>query len=170
MKAIVYESNTGYTAEYARLLGEKTGLPVYTVAEAKTTLKAADEIAYCSWLMAGSIVGYRKAAKCFSIKAVCAVGLCETGSLLAETRSVNKLVEGISLFTLQGGYAPQKLHGIYKWMMKLVTKVLIKKIDQKETRTDADLQMRQVLTNGGSYVCVENLAEVVAYLDGEKTI
>ena len=27
--AIVYTSNTGYTAEYARLLGQGTGLPVY---------------------------------------------------------------------------------------------------------------------------------------------
>ena len=26
--AIVYTSNTGYTAQYAKLLGEKTGLPV----------------------------------------------------------------------------------------------------------------------------------------------
>ena len=33
--SIVYTSNTGYTAEYARLLGEKTGLPVYSLAEAE---------------------------------------------------------------------------------------------------------------------------------------
>ena len=32
--AIVYTSNTGYTAEYAYLLGGKTGLPVYALAEA----------------------------------------------------------------------------------------------------------------------------------------
>lgn len=33
MKAIVYTSNTGTTAEYAKLIGEKTGLPVYSFEE-----------------------------------------------------------------------------------------------------------------------------------------
>ena len=30
--AIVYTSNTGYTEQYARLLGKRTGLPVYSLA------------------------------------------------------------------------------------------------------------------------------------------
>jgi len=30
IKAIVYESNTGFTQKYAELLAEKTGLPVYS--------------------------------------------------------------------------------------------------------------------------------------------
>lgn len=33
--AIVYTSNTGFTEQYARLLGEKTGLPVYPLSEAE---------------------------------------------------------------------------------------------------------------------------------------
>ena len=40
IQAIVYTSNTGYTAEYARMLGEKTGLPVLTLNEAKKSLFA----------------------------------------------------------------------------------------------------------------------------------
>lgn len=34
LNAIVYTSNTGYTRQYAVLLGEKTGLPVYSLEEA----------------------------------------------------------------------------------------------------------------------------------------
>ena len=34
MKAIVYTSNAGHTAAYAKLLGDKTGLPVYALEEA----------------------------------------------------------------------------------------------------------------------------------------
>lgn len=37
MKAIVYISNTGHTKKYAELIGEKTGLPVYELSEAKKT-------------------------------------------------------------------------------------------------------------------------------------
>ena len=33
VNAIVYTSNTGYTARYAGLLGKRTGLPVYSLAE-----------------------------------------------------------------------------------------------------------------------------------------
>ena len=55
IKAIVYTSNTGYTAEYARLLGEKTGLPVYSLEEAKQNLTERTEIVYLGWLMASMV-------------------------------------------------------------------------------------------------------------------
>ena len=39
--AIVYTSNTGYTQQYAKLLGEKTGLPVYSLDEAMRSWRGA---------------------------------------------------------------------------------------------------------------------------------
>ena len=51
--AIVYTSNTGYTAEYAYLLGGKTGLPVYALAEAAGQLSEGSSVLYLGWLMAG---------------------------------------------------------------------------------------------------------------------
>ncbi len=38
MNAIVFTSNTGHTAKYAKILGEKTGLPVYSLKEAQKSL------------------------------------------------------------------------------------------------------------------------------------
>ena len=46
MKAIVYTSNTGYTARYAKMLSEKTNLPFLTFAEAKDHLSKGDEIIF----------------------------------------------------------------------------------------------------------------------------
>ena len=37
--AIVYTSNTGFTARYAAMLGERTALPVYSLDEAKAAQK-----------------------------------------------------------------------------------------------------------------------------------
>ena len=54
-RAIVYTSNTGYTARYAAILSEKLGLPAHTLAEAKKTLTAGTPIIYMGWLMAGSV-------------------------------------------------------------------------------------------------------------------
>lgn len=51
INAIVYTSNTGYTAQYARLLGEKTGMPVYSLDEAEKCLLRAvrSSISAGSW-------------------------------------------------------------------------------------------------------------------------
>ena len=78
IQAIVYTSNTGYTAEYARMLGEKTGLPVLTLNEAKKSLPVRAPILYLGWLMAGSIKGCGAAIRRFSPRAVCGVGLTLT--------------------------------------------------------------------------------------------
>ena len=73
MKAIVYTTNTGSSERYARLLSERTGLPVCSLDEAKRRLPTGAEILYFGWIMAGGIKGYAKAAKRYRVRAVCAV-------------------------------------------------------------------------------------------------
>ena len=46
MKAIVYTSNTGHTAEYSKMLGAKIGLPVYALNEAAKKLQKGTEIMF----------------------------------------------------------------------------------------------------------------------------
>lgn len=41
MKAIIYTSNTGSTAEYAQLLGNELNLPVHSLQQAKNKVPAA---------------------------------------------------------------------------------------------------------------------------------
>ena len=55
--AIVYTSNTGYTRQYALLLGAQTGLPVYALDEARKCLAPGCAILYLGWLMAGKVQG-----------------------------------------------------------------------------------------------------------------
>lgn len=69
IKAIVYTSNTGYTAEYAKILADKTSLPLYTLKESKSIEKGTPVI-YMGWLMAGSVKDYNKAVKRFDIRMV----------------------------------------------------------------------------------------------------
>ena len=44
MKAIIYTSNTGSTAEYAQLLGNELNLPVHSLQQAKNKVPAGSEI------------------------------------------------------------------------------------------------------------------------------
>ncbi len=161
---IVYCSNTGYTAQYAQLLSQETGLTAISYEEAKKTLSKTDEVLFMSWLMAGKVTEYKNASKSFNIKAVAAVGLCETGTIVDDVRNSNSVPQSIPVFTLQGGYAPEKLKGIYKFLMKIVTKVLIKKIDSIPQPKESDLAMKKALTEGGTFVSKENLKEIVVFL------
>ena len=78
MNAIIYTTNTGSTECYARLLTQKTGLPAYSLAEAKKRVFAGAEVIYLGWIMAGSVKGYAGAAKRYQIRAVCGVGIKRT--------------------------------------------------------------------------------------------
>ena len=55
MKAIIYTSNTGSTAEYAQLLGNELNFPVHSLQQAKNKVPVGSEIIYLGWIMAGGI-------------------------------------------------------------------------------------------------------------------
>ena len=84
--AIVYTSNTGHTRKYALLLGEQIGLPLFSLDEAKSQLSGGSPVIYLGWLHASHVKGYAKAARRFDLRAVCAVGLCDTGTLTDQVR------------------------------------------------------------------------------------
>ena len=63
MNAIIYTTNTGSTESYAKLLAQKTGLPVYSLADAKDAVPEGAEVIYLGWISASAVKGYAKAAK-----------------------------------------------------------------------------------------------------------
>ena len=56
MDAIIYTTNTGSTEQYAKLLAQKTGLPTYSLAEAKKRNFVGAEAIYLGWIMALSLI------------------------------------------------------------------------------------------------------------------
>lgn len=152
MKAIVYTSKTGHTAQYAKILGEKTGLPVYCLKEAGKQLEKNTSIIYLGWLFVNSIKGYKKANSRFHVSAVCAVGLCDTGTAIADIRKMNAIPESMPLFSMQGGMDKTKLRGVYKMMINM----LIKGLSSQAERNEKDERMLSLLTHDQNYVCEEN--------------
>ncbi|MDY4490721.1 MAG: hypothetical protein SPE19_09385 [Candidatus Faecousia sp.] len=159
--SIVYTSNTGYTREYAVLLGEKTGLPVYSLEEADKKLAQGNTIVYLGWIMAGKVQGLAKASSRYHIAAVCGVGMGANGSQLEDVRRSNDLAAELPLFTLQGGFDIHRLRGVYKLMMTVVSKTLGKKLAEKKNRTPDEDDMLKLLTHGESRVNANNLNAVV---------
>lgn len=166
IQAIVYTSNTGYTAEYARMLGEKTGLPVLTLDEAKKSLPARAPILYLGWLMAGSIKGCGAAIRRFSPRAVCGVGLTLTPS--KKLREQNHIPQTVTVFSLQGGFDMERLHGLDKLLMKILRASLQSSIAKKETPDDAQKAMLRVLNEGGSFVSEAHLSGMLDWIQKEQ--
>ena len=86
---IVYSSNTGHTRQYAQMLSEALDIPAYDLKTVPPTLDGLEAI-YMGWLMAGSVVGYAKAAKKFKIR--CVVGVGMTPESAEQTEDVAKKV------------------------------------------------------------------------------
>lgn len=166
--AIVYTSETGTTAQYAHMLAERTGLPVYALKEARSALAAGTEIAYLGWVMASGVKGYADAAKRFHVCMVCAVGMAATGTQMDEVRKATAIPADTALFTLQGGFHLEKLRGLNRLMMRMMRKALIKQLAEKPNRTPADEDMIALLEHGGSRVSEENLAQPLAWLAAQK--
>lgn len=163
--AIVYTSKTGFTRQYAQLLGKRLGLPVYSLEDALYGLDQGSHILYLGWIHASAIRDYRKASKSFTLCAVCGVGLCDTGTLTDQVRKVTAIPASIPLFTLQGGFDRSKLKGLDKLMISM----LVKGLSAQEKRSEQDERMLALLQTDGNYVSPENLKGVLDWYADLKT-
>ena len=166
--AIVYTSNTGSAAQYAKLLSGKTGLPVYALKDASKVLPQGSEIIYIGWIAASAIKGYAKAAKRYHIRAVCAVGMGQTGTQTDSVRKKSAVPVSIPLFTLQGNFNVKKLHGIYRPMMEIMVKTVGKSLAAKKDRTPEEDDMLDMMLHGGERVKSENLSAVLDWYNAQQ--
>ena len=168
MNAIIYTTNTGSAERYALLLAEQTGLPVYSLTEAKKTVSTGAEVIYLGWIMAGSVKGYAEVAKRNRVRAVCAVGMGQTGTQTDSVRKKTAVPADIPLFTLQGNFDVKKLHGIYRPMMELMVKTVGKGLAEKADRTPEEDDRLDMMRCGGERVKEENLSAVLDWYSARR--
>ena len=162
ISAIVYTSNTGFTARYAAMLAEETHLPFYELKQAAVALERGAGVLYLGWLCAGGIKGLKKARSRYAVKVVCAVGMAAASTAYtAKIREQNKL-EGLPLFYLRGGYDPARMTGLYKPMMSMMSKM----VGKAPAETPEDQAMRDAFAHGGDGVRADQLAPVLAWWGG----
>ena len=167
MDAIIYTTNTGSTQRYAELLARETGLPSYSMAEAERSVPTGAEIIYLGWIMAGFVKGYA-AAKRWSVRAVCAVGMGRTGTQTDSVRKKSAIPASIPVFTLQGNFDVKKLRGVYRLMMELMVKTAGKSLAAKPGRTPEEDDMLDMMLHDGQRVGIENLRAVLDWYGAQK--
>ena len=161
LTAIVYTSHTGFTRRYAGMLARASGIPAYDLSQRRELPAPGSAVLYLGWLCAGGIKGLKEARRRFRTAAVCAVGMAAEVEE-AKLRRDNRL-EGVPLFYLRGGYAPEKLTGFYRAMMAPMARL----VSRAPAETEADRAMRDAFRDGGDWVSPERLAPVLAWLDGD---
>ena len=167
ISAIVYTSNSGYTAQYAKMLGQATGLPVNDLSQMHNP-QADQEVIYLGWLMAGQVMGLKKALKMFKVRAVCQVGMGPASRAASAALKAKLDVPGVEAFTLQGGFDIKKLHGPYKWIMLLKCRQIKKMLEEKESLNEAQQMTYEMATKGASNVKEENLQEMIDWYNQNK--
>lgn len=165
MEAIVYTTQTGSSRQYAQLLAKKIGCSAYSLASAKETIPADSEILYVGWVSASTVKGYAAAAKRYNIRAVCAVGMGQTGTQTDVIRGKNLIPDSVPIFTLQGNFDVKKLHGVYRVMMDIMVKTAGKALADKPDRTPEEDDLLDMMINGGNRVSPKNLSAVLDWYE-----
>ena len=157
IKAIVYNTNTEHTKEYAQLLSEELKIPAYSLEETNHYLKKDDEIIYLSWICAGIVTKLTRVKKKYKIKWIGMVGAYpKNDQYVKELQKANQLT--IPSFYLQGGLNYSKLKGMKKMIVKLVGKTIPKE----------NTELRRLFQNGGNYVSKESLKELIKFIKNYK--
>ena len=157
MEYIVYESNTGFTKQYAEMLSEAVGLPALPMVQAVSKVPRGTGIFFMGWVCGGKITGLPVASKRFIVEG--AVGIVYPHpDVITELSKMNKL--SCPLFYLQGGVEPKKL-GYFK---RKILSMIAQNLERQENKTAAVWDLADTLRIGGSYVSGANLEPVVSWV------
>ena len=156
MTIIVYNSKTGSSEKYARLLSERTGFDCYSV---KDSYPKDEDIVFFGWLRKYTIVGMSK-VDVNRVKAVCAVG-CDNVDFFNKEEVVSCNGYSAETFYLRGWIIPEKLNFIERLILKLVSKKIL-----KEAGEYADMTLITAMNKGGDFFDESFIDPVVEFLKG----
>ena len=165
VEAIVYNTHTDFSKQYAYNLAVKTKLPIYSLGEARV-LKEGTEIIYISWIKNGKIVDLDRAKKKFTLVYVCSVGLYPyTEERIKELKESNKVE---NLFYLRGGLRYYKLNLMERNVFNDIRKNLERK-SKKVRLSEEETDMLYIVTNGLERINLDSLDSLVEWINDEKT-
>ena len=110
---IVYQSKTGFTKQYAEMLGDSERVEVLPLKEAEQKLSSGTPVLFLGPLSAGRIVGLERARKAFLLRGVCGVGMSLPSPELPEKLRQGNQLGDLPVFYLQGGWAPDRVNPMH---------------------------------------------------------
>ena len=163
IKAIIYQSNTGFARQYAYHFAIKVGVPIYSIDEAKKLLDGINVI-YFSWIKNGKIVDLDK-VKRFNISYVCSVGLLDYTPEYIESLKKDNNIDNI--YYLKGGLRLYKLNMFYRHTIKSLKNKLNNK-KKKEKLSDSEKELLYKLEKGYETIDLDSLNALIDWCINEN--
>lgn len=123
-RVVVYQSNTGFTRQYAEWIAEELKCEAINIKKASADMIASqDQVIFGGWIFANKISGFDKLKEMNPKKLVVfAVGATEQDSINLDQLKIDNQLGDTPLFYMQGGVHFEKLNFLFKGMLKMVTK------------------------------------------------
>jgi len=161
MKRIVlFESGTGFTAQYAAWIADELQCESVELKNAKAVkLSEYDQVIFGGWMCAGKVMGYDKVVKMNAKNVVLfAVGMAPSVPEVTEKIVKENGFDAEGFFYFEGGYRPEKVNFIMRTMMKM----LKKSIEKKPEKTEEDLYIIKTF-NGADNAKKEAVNPLIEY-------
>lgn len=159
-RIIIYESGTGFTAQYGEWIAEALQCETVELKNVKTVnVSEYDQVIFGGWICAGKVMGYDK-FKALNAKNVVlfAVGMTPPVASVTEKIVADNGFDAERFFYFEGGYRPEKVNFIMRTMMKM----LKKSIEKKTEKTEEDLYIIKTF-NGADNAKEEAIQPLVEY-------
>ena len=166
---LVYQSATGFSKEYAQMLGQAQRMKVCSLAEARELLPQKAEIFFFGGLTAGHINGIDQAVKHYTVKGVCGVGMSPPSPSVLSTLSHSNYVPNAPIFYLQGGWRPNQVSWLKRRMVHMVTRSQRKRLQAKHPRSAEEEKQLSMLLHGGSFVAFYHLKPIQTWLAAQES-
>ncbi len=154
MTIIVYNSKTGSSERYARMLSERTGLGCYSV---KDEYPDDEDIVFFGWLRKYTVMGLSKVDP-NRLKAVCVVGVDNVDFFPRDNVIANHGYDA-ETFYLRGWIVPEKLNFLERFILRMVSRKIL-----KEAGVFADMDLITAMNEGGDFFDESYLEPIVKSL------
>jgi len=161
IKAIVYESNTGFTKQYAELLSEIINVPAIPTIDNSMISSDRVPVIFLGWICAGKVNGLRLARLKYNPVIIAGVGMTPQSEKYAFDVALQNQIDE-PFYYLQGGMHREKLRGFYKIMFHILSRSILRKAEKGKSKLDENEKlMVDLIKNGGSFVETKNLDMLV---------
>ena len=164
IEAIVYNSHTDFSKQYAYSLAVRCKLPIYSLSESRE-LPIGTEIIFFSWIKNGRVMELDRVKKKFNVSYVASIGLYPySEERVQELKMENKID---NLFYLRGGLRFYKLNLMERNVFNDIRKNLERKAKKMRLSNDEN-DMLFICTNGLEKIDLNALDPLVEWINEEK--
>lgn len=165
IKAIIYSSHQGFSKQYAYEYAIKTGIPIYSLEEAKKLVDGTSVI-FFSWIKNGQIFDIEK-SKRFNVKYYAVTGLTRySPDYIDKLKKDNDVT---NIYYLHGGIRYYKLSFFEKHTMKSFKKSILKK-EKKHRLSDDEKELLYKLENGYEKIDLDALNALIDFALNENNL